>query len=267
MDDGRSLVDALWMVVVRSWLVPLRHKDRSTPALGKAAACGPRLSRISKTLYRGVAMLPTQNPSLHTMHLYVDSTYASPFAMSAFVALWEKGVDFKVRPIDLQRKEHLRPPYSSQSLTMKLPMLVDGAFILTESSAIAEYVDETCEGPRLYPVETKPRARTRQIQSWLRSDFALLRHERPAQTIFRPTVLRQLSAEAQVQCQTLFAAAFRWLGDDGHVSGDWSIADVDLAVMLARLIKNRDPVPSRLVRYTERQWERSSVRAWLDVPR
>jgi len=47
----------------------------------------------------------------------------------------------------------------------------------------------------------------------------------------------------------------------------WCIADVDLALMLNRLVLNGDAVPARLADYAKRQWERPSVRAWVTLPR
>ena len=66
----------------------------------------------------------------------------------------------------------------------------------------------------------------------------------------------------------LIAAAQKWLAEgDDYLFGQWSIADVDLAVMLNRLILNGDPVPARLVAYAQRQWQRPSVQAWVNQAR
>ena len=52
-----------------------------------------------------------------------------------------------------------------------------------------------------------------------------------------------------------------------HLFGDWCIADTDLAMMLKRLVVNGDAVPERLKTYATRQWERPSVRHWLQQQR
>ncbi|WP_440215055.1 hypothetical protein, partial [Corynebacterium striatum] len=49
--------------------------------------------------------------------------------------------------------------------------------------------------------------------------------------------------------------------------GAWSIVDVDLAVMLNRLILNGDNVPAELVAYAQHQWQRPSVQAWVNLHR
>jgi hypothetical protein len=42
----------------------------------------------------------------------------------------------------------------------------------------------------------------------------------------------------------------------------WSIADVDLSLMLNRLVCNGDEVPAMLADYASRQWERPAVQEW-----
>jgi hypothetical protein len=50
---------------------------------------------------------------------------------------------------------------------------------------------------------------------------------------------------------------------DNPFLGDWSIADVDLALMLQRLIVLGDGVPPRLVDYSTLQWRRPTVQQWI----
>jgi glutathione S-transferase len=45
----------------------------------------------------------------------------------------------------------------------------------------------------------------------------------------------------------------------GNLFGDWCIADVDLAMMLNRLIAHGDSVPENLVAYATQHWQRPSV--------
>jgi glutathione S-transferase len=52
-----------------------------------------------------------------------------------------------------------------------------------------------------------------------------------------------------------------------HLFGAWSIADADLAFMLHRLLLNDHPVPERIAAYARGQWQRPSVREYVERPR
>jgi glutathione S-transferase len=202
------------------------------------------------------------------MFLYADSEFTSPYTMSAFVALTEKQLPFEIRTLDLARAENNAPDYARKSLTQRVPTLIDGDFAISESSAIAEYLEEVCPDPPIFPVDPQMRARARQVQAWLRSDLMPVRLERPTSTIFYRPVSAPLSPEAQTASDKLFVAALELLSHGGeNLFGGWSIADVDLAVMLHRLILNGDEVPLRLVRYAKAQWERPSVQLWVQRER
>jgi glutathione S-transferase len=202
------------------------------------------------------------------MLLYVDSQFASPYAMSAFVALKEKGLSFDVETLDLGNGATQAPSYAGVSLTRRVPTLVDGDFALSESSAIAEYLDEVFPGPLLFPRHPRSRARARQVQAWLRSDLGALRQERSTEVVFYGPVSRPLSPAAFDASQKLIAVATKLLSHGGdHLFDQWSIADVDLALMLNRLLLNGDEMPPRLARYAKAQWARPSVQLWVQQPR
>ncbi|WP_415773888.1 glutathione transferase [Pseudomonas sp. LB3P38] len=203
------------------------------------------------------------------LKLYVGADFVSAFAMSAFVALKEKQLPFELVTLDLKARENYQTNYRNLSLTCKIPTLIHQDFALSESSAIAEYLEELAPGHnRLLPLDIKQRARARQLQAWLRSDLLVIRKERPADLIYFGKKDTPLSDDALAAVDRLFFVADRLLeGGAEHLFGDWSIADTDLAIMLNRLVANGDQVPSRLAAYVRRQWDRDSVRAWMDIER
>jgi glutathione S-transferase len=200
--------------------------------------------------------------------LHVDAQFASPYAMSAYVALREKGIAFDLRKVDLSAGEQHADDYAMVSLTRRVPTLVDGDFALSESSAIAEYLEDLQPAPPLYPREPRARARARQVQAWLRSDLMPIRSERSTVVVFaRPTVA-PLSVDAVAAAQRLFTLADALLPPGASaLFGAWSIADTDLALMLQRLNRNGDALPARLADYAAAQWERASVQEWVRLPR
>lgn len=202
------------------------------------------------------------------MLLYTDAQYTSPYAMSVFVALKEKRLPFDLRSVDLDSGANHAADYVSDSLTARVPTLVDGTFALSESSAITEYLDDVYAGIALYPAAPQDKARARQVQAWLRSDLLPIRLERSTIVVFYQPSQAPLSNAAQGAANKLFRAADSLLAHGGdHLFGDWSIADVDLTLMLNRLLLNGDAVPPRLANYARRQWARPSVQEWVDLAR
>lgn len=203
------------------------------------------------------------------LKLYVGADFVSAFAMSAFVALKEKQLSFELVTLDLKARDNYQASYRDVSLTCKIPTLVHDDFALSESSAIAEYLEDIApRHPNLFPLDIEQRARARQLQAWLRSDLLVIRKERPADLIYFGKKDNPLSDEALAAVDRLFFVAGRLLEEGAdHLFGDWSIADTDLAIMLNRLVANGDRVPARLAAYVRRQWDRDSVRAWMDIER
>ena len=203
--------------------------------------------------------------------LYVDSLHTSPYAMSVFITLRQKGLPFALRTVDLEAGENLAAEYCGLSLTRKVPLLVHDRFHLNESSAITEYLEDTFEPPvhaAVYPVDLKQKARARQVQAWLRSDLTPIRVERSTEVIFLGKRFGPLSQAAAAAKDKLVAAADRLI-EDSHATlfPTWTIADADLAVMLNRLAMHGDPMPEKLKAYAARQWEHPAIQEWAALPR
>lgn len=202
------------------------------------------------------------------MRLYVDHLYTSPYAMSVFVTLREKGLAFDTVTLDLDAAQQHAADFARLSLTQRVPTLLEGDFALSESSAITEYLEQAYPEVPVYPADPKQRARARQVQAWLRSDLLPIRQERSTMVVFYGQKMPALSPVAQAAATKLISAAQALLaGNPPYLFGEWCIADVDLAVMLNRLILNGDSVPAELVAYARRQWQRPSVQAWVQQQR
>jgi len=203
-----------------------------------------------------------------SLRLYVDTQFTSPYAMSCFVALREKGIEFEMSTLELDKLENQASDYARLSLTQRVPTLVQGDFALSESSAITEYLEDVFPQTAVYPRHPQKRAAARQVQAWLRSDLLPIRQERSTLVVFYGQKYGPLSASAEAAKQKLVEVA-QWLLTDNpeYLFGEWSIADVDLALMLNRLILNGDTVPAQLEDYAQRQWQRPTVQEWIKLQR
>ncbi|UAW64394.1 MULTISPECIES: glutathione S-transferase N-terminal domain-containing protein [unclassified Mycoavidus] len=90
------------------------------------------------------------------MILYSGAT--CPFSQRCRVVLFEKGMDFEIRDVDLFNKPEdiaVMNPYG------QVPILVERDLILYESNIINEYIDERFPHPQLMPADPAQRARAR----------------------------------------------------------------------------------------------------------
>ena len=199
--------------------------------------------------------------------LWSDAQYYSPYVMSVYVALAEKGLSFSLKTVDLDRGEHLTPQWQGYGLTRRVPVLAMDDFELSESSAITEYLEERFAPPeweRIYPHEPQKRARARQIQAWLRSDLGPVREERSTDVVFGGVKKPALTPAGAACAQKLYDTALSLLAHGNpNLFGEWCIADADLALMLNRLVLNGDTVPPALVDYATFLWQRASVQRYV----
>ena len=199
--------------------------------------------------------------------LWGEARFESPYVFSCFVALREKNLPFQLATLSLQTGQHRQGDYAARSITGRVPSLQHGAFWLSESSAIAEYLEDVFPPPRhpaLFPRGVEDRARARQVQAWVRSDLLPLRQDRPTSTVFHGAAVQPFTAAGQAAADRLVAGAEALLRPGtSQLFGDFSIADVDLAMMLQRLVASGDPVPERLAAYARAVWARPSVQEWL----
>lgn len=206
---------------------------------------------------------------MDALTLYVDGFWISPYALSAFVALEEKGLPYTVKEVRLNKKEHHQAQYGAH--TGRVPALQHGDFWLAESSAICEYLAETFPFPkhaRLFPEDLKQRGICREVQAWIRSDLMPIREERSTHTIWYEHSKSPLTAAGKAAAERLFKVADGLITEGKTTLFDaWCIADTDLAMMLQRLNLNGDPMPAKLKAFAEAQWKRPSVVKWNDRKR
>lgn len=98
--------------------------------------------------------------------------------------LQELGVDFEPIRVNLIAGEHQRPEFLKINPAGKIPVLVDGDLVLTESVAIVLYLAEKYSDKDLLPTDLGQRA---QVNRWLL--FAATELEQPLWRISRHTAL------------------------------------------------------------------------------
>jgi RNA polymerase-associated protein len=187
------------------------------------------------------------------MVLYSGTT--CPFSQRCRFVLFEKGMDFEIRDVDLYNKPEdisIMNPYG------QVPILVERDLILYESNIINEYIDERFPHPQLMPADPVMRARARlflfnferelfvHVQQLERRDQV----KDPAKSMDKA---RQQVRDRLTQLTPIFIKNKFMLGDD------FSMLDVAIAPLLWRLDHYGIEMPKSaapLLRYAERLFSR-----------
>jgi glutathione S-transferase len=82
----------------------------------------------------------------------------------------ESGIDLDYQVVDLFTGEQYKPEYSAINPSHQVPVLDDGDFRLTESSAILKYLADK-KGSPAYPADPRKRARINERMDWFNTGF------------------------------------------------------------------------------------------------
>jgi glutathione S-transferase len=102
------------------------------------------------------------------MKLYMHPASTTSRAVLLFIADNKIPVDMQV--VDIFSGEHMKEPYAGINPSKLIPLLEDGDFRLSESSAMLKYLAEKTNSPA-YPKDLKARARVNEVMDWFNSQF------------------------------------------------------------------------------------------------
>jgi glutathione S-transferase len=97
--------------------------------------------------------------------LYYGS--GSPYAWRVHLALEAKGLPYERKVLSFSAGDTRKPEFVALNPRHRVPTIVDGDFVLYESNAIVEYLDDAYrgKGATLFPGDARQRATVRRIVS------------------------------------------------------------------------------------------------------
>ena len=204
------------------------------------------------------------------IELWSNARFTSPWVLTVWVTLKEKGIPFADRTVDLKRGDHRAGSYPRDTITAKVPALRHGDFWLAESLAIVDYLESVFPPPRhpsVLPADRRRRARDFQIMSWIRSDLFELRECMPFEGLFYDLPPPTVTPKAFEQAAKLLAVSSAVLAE--RIPTSPTAADFDLTFMLRRLVRYRHDLSrhAELVGYCNEIWARPSVQSYVAVER
>ena len=197
-------------------------------------------------------------------------------------ALRELGIDYRCEPIEPRTGQTQTPEYGAINRRRKIPALVDGDFVITESAAIIGYLSALygTETNRLVPLDPRERAR---YDEW--THFIMTELDGTSLYVVRRHLgLPAIYGEAPVAVDAAFAYFQRQIAsvaetlDDGRpwLMGDhFTGADILLTTCLTWATRLEQPLADSLIRFRDRATARPAYIAaaqanhpdfWKDKP-
>ena len=182
------------------------------------------------------------------MVLYSGTT--CPFSQRCRFVLFEKGMDFDIRDVDLFNKPEdisVMNPYG------QVPIVVERELILYESNSMNESIDERFPQPQLMPADPVQRARARLLLLNFERELFVNVEPLEKQDAKRMDKARVVMRDRLSQLAPVVAKSKFMLGED------FSMIDVALAPLLWRLELYGIELPKAaapVLKYAERIFSR-----------
>lgn len=204
--------------------------------------------------------------------LYIGNKNYSSWSMRPWVLMRQAGIDFeevRVRFDSFAPDSHFKAQLAGVSPTGKVPVLVDGATIVWDSLAIAQYLAEMHPECQLWPPERRLRARAYSAVAEMHSGFTALRRHCPLNIeahlpevgalLWRdhPALRADVARLIALWSELLDASAGPLL------CGAFSIVDAFYAPVCLRLNTYALPLPAHLQAYVQRVTELPGVQDWV----
>jgi glutathione S-transferase len=192
--------------------------------------------------------------------------YGAPGSRSTRVAwaLEEVGADYDFILTDLKKGDHKKPEFLNLNRSGKLPVLVDGDLVLSESAAICTYIGERFPHSGLVPPLEQPDARAHYFQwcffavseleapIWTMSKHARLLPEEQRVAGIAPSCIAEFTSAANVLMQHME-------GREYAVGTGFTAADILLGGTLNWARALNIALPATLKAYAKRMTARPAL--------
>jgi len=156
-----------------------------------------------------------------------------PFGRKVLAVIFEKNLDYEIKQMSFKNGDSQKSDYRKLNPNGEFPTISDEGFVVYESAAICEYLEDEYPEPRLMPSDSEGRARVRMVHQFI--DLHLI----PA--FGRVFKKKMMSGEepAPEDRQALAEALDRvvgYVGDGKFIAGkEFSLADCAVAPVLASI--------------------------------
>jgi glutathione S-transferase len=173
------------------------------------------------------------HPAVMPAPLKVIGSFVSPYVRKVLACMNLKGLSYEVDPIT---PFYGNDEFERLSPIRRIPVLVDGDFSLSDSTAICAYLDEEYGGHPLLPAGPKDRARARWLEEYADCRLGeIFIWGYFYQKVVHPLVWGEPGDQARIQksLEQDIPAALDYLEGElpleGYLFGDIGVADIAIA--------------------------------------
>jgi glutathione S-transferase len=157
----------------------------------------------------------------------------SPFAWRVWLGLEHKQVPYELRVVSFDAGDTRKPEFVALNPRSKVPVIVDDGFVLYESAAIMEYIDERfLDAPLLFPEDVQERAIVRRVVREVDQHVGA-RIQALGREIFRRAPAERDRAAISTLADALREEVTRYTPAAEYLCGDLGAADFTLYPLLA----------------------------------
>lgn len=199
--------------------------------------------------------------------LYSGTKNASSWAMRAWLALKEQGLDFEEHVVDIRRPQRFKnlAAIATFSPPSAVPVLLVDDEVIFDSLAIMELASELGSQP-LLPQELIERARARSMLAWQHSGLSNICQRLSFESAFYPEK-RTLSEAEKIEIAFLFDVWEKQLcrSTGPYLFGALSLVDLNFVPAVLRLFRHDPDLTTfpLVAKWGKQLLQRASVREWL----
>jgi glutathione S-transferase len=153
----------------------------------------------------------------------------SPNALRVRAVSFELGINLEIINVDLRSGENKAPEYLALNPNGKVPVLVDGDFVLWESRAIMSYLASLRPENALYPDDAKKRAIVDQWSYWQAIHLGPAIQRVSFERVMKPKFGIGEPDEAAIQTHLKEIGQFLPVLDANLADKDWVCGDLSIA--------------------------------------
>lgn len=153
----------------------------------------------------------------------------------------EAGAAYEIVSLDFRKGEHKAPAFLAINPAGKMPAMVDGDAVMSESLAINLYIAQNYSKGKLWPADAKSQARCLQWSMWAGAECEPVAYGRLREVFFKKPEDRdqKLLATLAEQAKPLVETVETALKASPFLAGNaFTVADINVACVMEYLVRS-----------------------------